>query len=244
MRFLGYEDKIVRLLEALYKDTMSAVRVDGDLSEWFITISGVMQGCALSPLLFNILLEVVIALALENNEFGAKVSGFCISNLRFADDICLITEGLQQTVDKVYTAGNRFGLEINRTKTEVQCIGREKQQMKTSLGGTEFTQCEKFVYLGGVVSADGFCDRDVDRRIGVAAGIVRNLHSIWKAKDISKSTKVLLYQSMVQSIVLYNSETWTIKEDQKRKLNTFEMAVLRKICGITRRDRSHGMWIY
>lgn len=122
MRFLGYEDKIVRLLEALYKDTMSAVRVDGDLSEWFITISGVMQGCALSPLLFNILLEVVIALALENNEFGAKVSGFCISNLRFADDICLITEGLQQTVDKVYTTGNRFGLEVSRTKTEVQCI--------------------------------------------------------------------------------------------------------------------------
>jgi len=38
MRFLGYEDKIVRLLEELYKDTMSAVQVDGDLSEWFITI--------------------------------------------------------------------------------------------------------------------------------------------------------------------------------------------------------------
>ena len=114
-------------------------------------------------------------------------------------------------MDKVYTTGNRFGLEVNRTKTEVQCIGREKQQMKTSLGGTELTQCEEFVYLGGVVSADGFCDRDVDRRIGLAAGIVRNLHSIWKAKDISKSTKVLLYQSMVQSIVLYNSETWTIK---------------------------------
>ena len=59
--------------------------------------------------------------------------------------------------------------------------------------------------------------------------MVRNLHSIWKAKDISKSTKVILYQSMVQSIVLYNSETWTIKEDQKPKLKTFEMAVLRKI---------------
>jgi len=85
--------------------------------------------------------------------------------------------------------------------------------MKTLLGGTELTQCEEFVYLGGVVSADGFCDRDVDRK-GMAAGIVINLHSIWKAKNISKSTKVLLYQSMVQSIVLYNSETWTIK-DQK-----------------------------
>jgi len=149
-----------------------------------------LLGLALLPLpivyyiesLCNILLEVVIALALENNELGAKVSGFCISNLRFADDICLIAEGnddLQHTVDKVYTTGNRFGLEVSRTKTEVQCIGREKQQMKTSLGGTELTQCEEFVYLGGVVSADGLCDRDVDRRIGLAAGIVRNLHSIW-----------------------------------------------------------------
>jgi len=196
--------------------SMSAIWVDRDLSEWFITILGVMQGCVLSQLLFNILLEVVLALALENNEFGAKVSGFCISNLHFADDICLIAEGtdnLQCTVDKVHTTGNRFGLEVSRTKTEVQCIGREKQQMKTLiiiirqlirrrnmsikslqgrltlLGVTELTQCEEFVYLGGVVSADDFCDRDVDRRIGLAAGIVRNLHSIWKTKDISKSSR-------------------------------------------------------
>jgi len=34
MRFLGYKDKIVRILEALYQDTMSAVRVDSELSEW------------------------------------------------------------------------------------------------------------------------------------------------------------------------------------------------------------------
>jgi len=46
---------------------------------------------------------------------------------------------------------------------------------------------------------------------------------------------------MVQSIVLDNSETWTIKEDQKQKLTTFEMAVLRKICGITRRDRRRNV---
>jgi len=42
MRFLGFEDKIVRILEALYQDTMSAVRVDSELSEWFFTVIGVM----------------------------------------------------------------------------------------------------------------------------------------------------------------------------------------------------------
>jgi len=38
----------------------------------------------------------------------------------------------------------------------------------------------------------------------------------------------------VQTIILYNSETWTPKEGQKRKLRVFEMSVLRKICGVTR----------
>ena len=50
----------------------------------------------------------------------------------------------------------------------------------------------------------------------------------------------VLSQTQVQSTVLYNSEIWTIK-DHKRKLTTFEMAVLSKTCGITRRDRRRNM---
>jgi len=43
MWFLGYEEKIVRILEALYQNTMSAVRVDGGLSDWFATVVGVLH---------------------------------------------------------------------------------------------------------------------------------------------------------------------------------------------------------
>jgi len=118
---------------------MSAMRVDGGLSEWFDIVVGVMQGCVLSPLLFNILLDVVIALALENNEIGVNISGINISNLRFTDDICLAAgsdKDLQQLVDKVHTTSNRFGLKVSNTKIEVQCIGREKQHMKIMLGNS------------------------------------------------------------------------------------------------------------
>jgi len=91
-------------------------------SERFITVSGVIRDCVLSPLLFNnsLTLEVVIALALENNEVGAIMSGFCTSNLCFADG----NDDLQQIVDNIYTNGNRFGLEVSRTKTEVHYIRR------------------------------------------------------------------------------------------------------------------------
>jgi len=92
------------------------------LSEWFATVIGVMQACILSPLLFNILLEVATALALEDNEVGANISGINISNLHFADDICLAagsTSDLQQLVCKVHTTSSRYGLRVSITKTEV-----------------------------------------------------------------------------------------------------------------------------
>ena len=47
MRYLGYEEKIVRLLEALDHGTECAVRVDGGLTDWFETMVGVLQGLRL-----------------------------------------------------------------------------------------------------------------------------------------------------------------------------------------------------
>jgi len=47
----------------------------------------------------------------------------------------------------------------------------------------------------------------------------------------------MLYKTLVQSIILYNSEIWTLKEHHKRKLGVFEMSVLEKIFGITKKDR-------
>jgi len=83
--------------------------------------------------------------------------------------------------------------------------------------------------------------QNIERRIGVAAGIVRNLDKIWNARDVTEGTKVMLYHTLVQAIVLYNAETQTLKEKHKRKLRVFEMSVLRRICGITRRDRRHNV---
>jgi len=127
---------------------MSAVRVDGGLSDWFVTIVGVLQGCVLSPLLFNILLEIVMMFALEGSDAGICINGCVISNLRFADDISLLTNSdldLQQLVDKVSHASSRFGLTINSSETEVQVIGRDVSQvsMHIKLGNTELNQAHR-----------------------------------------------------------------------------------------------------
>ena len=45
----------------------------------------------LSPLLSIILLEAVIAIALDNSHSGAVINGVVIPDLRFADDIILLS---------------------------------------------------------------------------------------------------------------------------------------------------------
>ena len=81
MEHLGYPSKIVRLLQALYKTSKSAVRVNQELTDWFPTQTGVRQGCILSPQLFNILLELVLRLAIEDMDVSIKIQGQTI-NLR------------------------------------------------------------------------------------------------------------------------------------------------------------------
>ena len=165
MRHLGYV-KIIRLLEALYKDTMSAVRVNWELNDWFKTLVGVLQGCILSPLLFNILLKDVMALATTEIEFGALISGHRISNLRFADDIDLLAESepdLQSLLTTVDTTNTRCGLRVSSAKTEVQQVGRISQSL---IGTSTLTQVSDFVYLGGTLSYDATSDKDIARRVG------------------------------------------------------------------------------
>ena len=56
--------KLCRLLKALYASTISAVRVDGELTDWFDVNTGLRQGCMLSPALFNVYIDHVIRIKL------------------------------------------------------------------------------------------------------------------------------------------------------------------------------------
>jgi len=247
MRHYGYPEKIVRILENAYKDTFSAVRVDGELSEWFATIVGVLQGCVLSPLLFNIFLELVMAMALDGAEEGAVIGGEMIADLRFADDIALLAEqtrGLQELLTRVVETSQKMGMAINVTKTENQFLGWGDRKFRVEVDGQQLEQTEDFVYLGGNICTHGGSERDVERRIGLARGIWQALGKIWSSKEMGRPTKVRMYETLVLSALLYNSETWTLKETQKQRLRVFEMACLRRIEGVTRKDRIRNREIY
>jgi len=46
--------------------------------------------------------------------------------------------------------------------------------------------------------------------LGIAGSIMAQLDKVWRQQRLSLSTKLIIYTSLVQSVVLYGSETWTM----------------------------------
>src|SRR6218665_184069 len=157
-----------------------------------------------------------------------------------SDDIALLAEqekglGLQKTLTGIAKVRKKMGMKINIQKTECQFWGEGNKKFRLEVEGQELEQTENFVYLGGIISTQEGTDKDVERRTGLARETWQALGKVWNSKEQSKATKTRMYEVLVLSTLLYNAETWTLR--QKQRLRVFEMACLWKIEGITRRDR-------
>lgn len=240
LRNFGIPEELVVLLEDMYSKTLSAVRVDGELTDWFKITVGVRQGCGLSPDLFNLILEAVMSHAMKSTEAGVTVNGQLLNNLRFADDIDLIADSpdqVQELTNKVNASSKRFGLKINAEKTKTMTIGKQHKELEVTLNGGVLEQVTEFVYLGGLLTEDGQCTKDIKRRIGLASTVFGRLSRMWRTNNVSTKTKTKLYTTLVVPVLLYGAECWTLRKEDERRILVAEMSWLRRIAGRTRRDR-------
>ena len=56
-----------------------------------------------------------------------------------------------------------------------------------------------------------------------------NLDSILKGRDITLPTKVHLVKAMVCPVVMYGRESWTVKKDEHRRIDAFELWCWRRL---------------
>lgn len=237
LRMHGVQEKLIRLIKSIYEKSEAAVRQDRELTEWFKTTVGVRQGCTLSPDLFNLVLEAVMRLALEREEAGLELCGRLVNNLRFADDINLMsdtTDGLQRITDQVSKQGERLGLVINTSKTKVMAISKEQKDLQIMVNGNQLEQVKEFVYLGGQISQDGKCVADIKRRIGLTWAVFSKLQNIWNCHNLTLEIKLKVHESMVIPVLMYGSECWTIRKEDERRILVAEMCWLRRILGISK----------
>ena len=89
---MGIPDDLTYLLRNLYAGQEATVRTGHGTADW-IKIGKGVQGCILSPCLFNLYAEYIMRNAgLEETQAGIKIAKRSINNLRYADDPTLMAE--------------------------------------------------------------------------------------------------------------------------------------------------------
>ena len=64
-----------------------------------------------------------------------------------------------------------------------------------------------------------------------------SLNGVWWSKAVTKTRKKMIYNSTVKSTLIYGAETWSLHEDDRRRINATEMDALRRSAKISKLDR-------
>ena len=94
---MGIPDHLICPLRNLYAGQEATVRTRYGTMDWFQTGKGVLQGCILSPCLFNLYAEYIMQNAGQDEaQAGIKIARRNNNNLRYADDTTLMAESEEE----------------------------------------------------------------------------------------------------------------------------------------------------
>ena len=80
-----------------------------------------------------------------------------------------------------------------------------------------------FSFLGSKTTANGDCGHEIKRHLLLQRKVMTSLDSILKSRDITLPTKVHLVKAMVFPVVMYGSESWTVKKAERQRIDAFEL---------------------
>jgi hypothetical protein len=90
---------------------------------------------------------------------------------------------------------------------------------------------ENFKYLGVILNEDDNNQIDLQERIKNANKTYFILQKFFKNKNISKKLKWRLKNTIIDKVLTYASETWTLIKRVRKQLNVFERKVYGRILG-------------
>ena len=140
-------EKYVRMTQEVYRNAYSRVRSSVGETEGFEVKVGLHQGSALSPFIFNIVMDVI-------TQDLRETVPWCIL---YADDIVLCAErreDLEVKLERWRAALEGRGIRISRSKTEYMCASIDGDGGDSiRMDGEEIKKVHKFKYLGAMVDA-------------------------------------------------------------------------------------------
>ena len=158
VRSFGFHEKFNEWLQAMYKNPMSRVKVNGTISRRFPIYKGTRQGDPLSAVIFAICMEGLAESIRKNN----NIKGITIKEEQhklalYADDVIIYLTSPEQSLSNLMETITEYskhsGYKLNESKCEVLTLG---EQLKVEIKETYKLKWEskKIKYLGIYLTGD------------------------------------------------------------------------------------------
>ena len=152
---MDIERTYLNAVKAIYDKPTANIILNSEKLKASSLRSGTRQGCPLSPLLFNIVLEVLATAIREEKEIIRNPDWKRRCKTLFVDDMLLYIENPKDTITKLLELISEFskatGYKINTQKTlAFLYTNNEKSQRenKESISFTITTTTTKYIYIG------------------------------------------------------------------------------------------------
>ena len=111
-------------------------------------------------------------------------------------------------MERVKLASEKAGLYLNVGKTKVM-VTEDKGEMVVD--GKHIEVVAHFIFLGSLITKDGFCEKEIRRRLALGRSAMEGLTKICKDIVITLRTKIrlvkaLVFPSLIWSRILDNDK--------------------------------------
>ena len=231
----GCDEDDIRLVRFLLSNTKLRVRVNGHLSAEFESLLGAFQGDCLSGCLFTLVLagalnELRFTLYIQYSRPNPPINDLGMPmDTEYADDVDFYDENEDNLLAILPIATDvlkSWNLFVNSDKTELSHVFLAKRGDVDDDGnllvGNE--PWRKSVTLGSMLCGKA----DINRRISLGYASFAKYQKTWSTK-IPLKKRLMLYDALVVSVMMYNSNSWAVPNSVLDKLDIVHRRHLRLI---------------
>ena len=176
---------------------------------------------------------------------GSRQPSQKIAELLCADDIALISGNiveLQIMLDNVIKNAKLVGLQINVKKTQWLVAGKEINTKDTlTINSVPLEKIDDYKYLGVWIKSSM---KEFNVRKALAWEAAKRIKKLWISPTLSESLTIRVFQTCVESVLLYAGETWSLTKLMEKQLDGTYTKLLRYCLNIKWQDKIPNYILY
>jgi len=190
----GISIKLVGIIKMCLTEAHSRFRVGKNLSDMLPFRNGLKKGDALSPLLFNFVLDYAFrSVQVKQDGLKLNVTHYL---LVYADDVNIFggnVPTIKEHVEALIVARKEIGLEVNANKPKYMVMSRDKnagQSHNTKIGKRFFETVKEFKYFGTTSTSQNSIQEEIRSSLKPGNVYYHSVQNLLSSSLLPKNLKI------------------------------------------------------